>query len=76
MDTIKQIDIDDAMLEITMESDFQYNISINDNIKIETNDTIFEGTLIAIDDFDIQIKTENNIIETIAFDKIRTISYV
>lgn len=76
MDTMKQIDVDGNMLEITMESDFQYTISINDNIKIETNDTIFKGTLIVIDDFDIQIRTENNIIETIAFDEIRTISYV
>lgn len=71
MDEIKEIHIEERMLEITMESDFQYDVSIGDNIKIETNDNIFIGVLTAINKFDIQLNT----IQTIPYDEIRQITY-
>lgn len=71
MDEIKEIHIEEHMLEITMESDFQYDVSIGDNIKIETNDNIFIGVLTAINKFDIQLNT----MQTIPYDEIRQITY-
>ena len=71
MDEIKEIHIEECMLEITMESDFQYDVSIGDNIKIETNDNIFIGVLTAINKFDIQLNT----MQTIPYDEIRQITY-
>ena len=71
MDEIKEIHIEERMLEITMESDFQYDVSIGDNIKIETNDNIFIGVLTAINKFGIQLNT----MQTIPYDEIRQITY-
>lgn len=75
MDEIKEIHIDGHMLEITMESDFQYAVSIGDNIKIETDNDVFIGILTAINEFDIQLKTENNTTQTISYDEIRQVTY-
>ena len=71
MDEIKEIHIEERMLEITIESDFQYDVSIGDNIKIETNDNIFIGVLTAINKFDIRLNT----MQTIPYDEIRQITY-
>ena len=71
MDEIKEIHIEERMLEITMESDFQYDVSIGDNIKIKTNDNIFIGVLTAINKFDIRLNT----MQTIPYDEIRQITY-